>query len=159
MTTVSLNNFQPYISGFIPEPVLISDIPEVTVLDGSIFGAERTSLITSLISENPEYSWCIKRKGVIAAFVIGRKGAKYMQIGPVSAQTSDEAMVLISQILARSFNQPLVVDVCAEKIELIDWLSNIGFVRQRDFVRMYWKKNLCPGKPENQNLICGPEFG
>jgi hypothetical protein len=82
-----------------------------------------------------------------------------MQIGPVFAPTIEEAMVLISHILVKHTGQPVVVDVHADKIELIAWLNKIGFTRQRDFVRMYLNQNLCPGNPEKQFLICGPEFG
>jgi GNAT superfamily N-acetyltransferase len=159
MTTLSLDNSQPFHSSITPEPVLISDIPEITAFDGSIFGAERTSLVKSLINKNPENSWCIKRNVKITAFALGRKGARYMQIGPVFAPTTEEAIVLISHILVKHTGQPVVVDVHADKIELIAWLNKIGFIRQRDFVRMYLNQNLYPGNPENQFLICGPEFG
>lgn len=159
MTTLSPDNFQSYISGMVPQPVLISDIPEISALDASVFGTERTPLITSLVNENPEYCRCIKRNGKITAFVLGRKGAKYSQIGPVCAKTTEEAKVLISQILEGHNNQAFVVDVGAEKTELITWLNKTGFIIQRDFVRMYLHENIYPGKPENQYLICGPEFG
>ena len=49
MTTNSLDNFQPFNSGITPEPIQIRDIPEVTTLDASIFGSERTALISWLI--------------------------------------------------------------------------------------------------------------
>jgi hypothetical protein len=54
---------------------------------------------------------------------------------------------------------PIEVDVPANQVELINWLKSIGFTKQRDFVRMYLNENPYPGKPENQFLICGPEFG
>lgn len=159
MTTPLINNFQPFNSSITPEPVLISDIPGLTALDASIFGAERTSLVTSLINENPESSWCIKRNGRITAFALGRRGRKYHQIGPVFASSLIETIILISQTLLKLAGKPLVVDVPAEKVELVNWLNSIGFVHQRDFVRMYQNQNPCAGKPENQFLICGPEFG
>jgi len=159
LTTPSMDNAQPFLSGITPELVLISDIPEITALDASVFGAERTSLMKSLINENSENSWCIKRNGRITAFALGRNGRKYHQIGPVFASSLIETIILISQTLLRLAGKPLVVDVPAQNIELINWLNSIGFVRQRDFVRMYLNENLCPGKPENQFLICGPEFG
>jgi len=42
---------------------------------------------------------------------------------------------------------------------LLEWLSSIGFIEQRHFIRMYKKENTLPGKTSNQYLICGPEFG
>jgi GNAT superfamily N-acetyltransferase len=159
MTTPSMDNSQPFLSSITPEPILISDLPEVSALDASIFGAERASLVKWLINENPENSWCIKRNGRINAFALGRQGRKYHQIGPVFANSLIEAVILISQTLLKLAGKPLVVDVLANKAELVNWLNSIGFVHQRDFVRMYQNKNHNPGKPENQFLICGPEFG
>ena len=40
MTTSSMEISQPFLSGITPELVLISDIPEITALDASIFGAK-----------------------------------------------------------------------------------------------------------------------
>ena len=159
MTTSLIDNFKPFLSGINPEPVMVSDIPEITELDALVFGAERPFLMKSLIEENAENSWCIKRNGRIIAFTLGRQGRKYHQIGPVFANSLIEAVILISQTLLKLAGKPLVVDVPTQNIELINWLNSIGFVRQRDFVRMYLNQNLCPGKPENQFLICGPEFG
>jgi ribosomal protein S18 acetylase RimI-like enzyme len=159
ITTPSMDNAQPFLSGITPVAVLVSDIPEITALDASIFGAERTSLMKSLVNENLENSWCIKRNGRITAFALGRQGRKYHQIGPVFASSLIEAVILISQTLLRLDGKLLLLDVPANKVELINWLNSIGFVRQRDFVRMYLNENLCQGKPENQFLICGPEFG
>lgn len=159
MTTLCLDDFHPFISGDTPEPILSSDISEVITLDGSIFGTERISLIKSLINGSPDSAWCIKRDGRITAFVLGRSGRKYHQIGPLFASSLIEAMVLISQSLLNFSGTPLVVDVPADKIELINWLNSIGFVTQRDFARMYLNTNLCLGKTTNQFLICGPEFG
>ena len=159
MTTPSMEISQPFFSSITPEPVLISDIPEITALDSSIFGVERTTLVSSLINENPENSWCIKRNGRITAFALGRNGRKYYQIGPVFASSIVETIILISQTLLKLAGKPLAVDVPSHKVELINWLNSIGFDRQRDFVRMYLNENLCPGKPKNQFLICGPEFG
>jgi GNAT superfamily N-acetyltransferase len=159
MTTLSMENSQPFLSGITPVPVLISDIPEITAFDDSIFGAERTSLVESLINENQENSWCIKKDGRITAIALGRQGRKYYQIGPVFASSLIETIILISQTLLKLAGKPLVVDVPAHKVELINWLNSVGIAHQRDFVRMYLNQNLCPGKPENQFLFCGPEFG
>ncbi len=159
MTTLSLDNFQPFQSGITPEPALISDIHEVIALDASIFGADRTTLISSLINENPENSLCIKRNGRITAFALGRLGRNFFQIGPVFATSILETTILISGILAKLAGKPIAVDVPADMSELIQWLISIGFVKQRNFVRMYLNQNPFPGKREYQYLICGPEFG
>jgi GNAT superfamily N-acetyltransferase len=159
MTIYSLDNFQPYDSRTTPEQVLFSDMNEVTALDASVFGAERTFLIKSLINEKPDSAWCIKINGTITAFALGRRGRKYQQIGPAIGSSIEEIKVLISYIIRKYARLPVVVDVLADKRELITWLNGIGFTRQRDFVRMYLHSNPRPGRIENQFLICGPEFG
>jgi ribosomal protein S18 acetylase RimI-like enzyme len=159
MTILSIDNFQPFDSGITPERVLFSDMNEVAALDASVFGAGRTFLIKSLVNEKPESAWCIKNNGRIKAFALGRHGRKYQQIGQVFASSLKEVKVLISYIIGKYARLPVVVDVLADKRELINWLNGIGFTRQRDFVRMYLHTNPCPGITENQFLICGPEFG
>ena len=42
--------------------------------------------------------------------------------------------------------QPLVLDIVADKLELKEWLLSIGFTHQRSFVRMYLKSNIYYGK-------------
>lgn len=159
MTTLSLDDFQSYNSEIAPEPILFSDIHEIIALDGSIFGAVRISLIKSLINDSHDNAWCLKRKGRITAFALGRPGRKYHQIGPVFATDSEEAKILISHSLSKLTGKPVVLDILSDKKELFHWLESIGFISQRVFIRMYLYTNPCPGTIENQFLICGPEFG
>ena len=159
LTTSSLDNFQPYKSGIIPKQILLSDISGVTALDSSVFGTGREYLLKSLIKENPDKALMIKMNERITAFLLGRQGRKYQQIGPVSASSMEAAKVLISNTLLRLVGKPVVVDVPEDKKELILWLNSLGFISQRHFVRMYLQTNPCPGVRENQFLVCGPEFG
>ena len=55
--------------------------------------------------------------------------------------------------------QPLVLDIVADKLELKEWLLSIGFTHQRIFIRMHLKSNKYYGKTETQFLISGPELG
>jgi len=159
MTGIVQDGFQPYYSGIRPELVQLRHVRDVIALDGSIFGADRTSLIISLLKDNLDKAWFIRKDGKMTGFTLGRQGRKYIQIGPVSAFDLTEAIVLISHVLARHIGKPVVVDIPADKTELIKWLNSTGFTNQRHFVRMYQYSNPNPGRTENQFLICGPEFG
>jgi GNAT superfamily N-acetyltransferase len=159
MTNLSMEICQSIKSDIKAEPILSSDIPEVIALDGLFFGAERSLLVKSLIDENPEKCWCVKKDGRITALGLGRRGTRYHHLGPVSATTPEETKVLISHCLMLLVGQPVVLDILSDKKELFDWLESIGFTSQRYFVRMYLGTNPYPGKIENQFLICGPEFG
>lgn len=141
------------------EPIQLKHIPEIIALDEIVFGANRTQLIQSLVTEYPGKAELVKRNNRITGFALGRSGNKYQQIGPVIASNSDEAKILIINALKKLINQPVVVDVLCDKEDLLSWLSSIGFIKQRHFVRMYKKENTRPGITGNQYLICGPEFG
>ena len=124
-----------------------------------VFGANRAQLIKYLVREYPGKGVLLKRNDRITGFALGRDGNKYHQIGPVVASNSADARILITNALKKLINQPIVVDVLRDKEDLIDWLSSIGFIEQRYFIRMYKKENTFPGITSNQYLICGPEFG
>ena len=104
-------------------------------------------------------AWLLKRNNSITGFALGRKGNKYHQVGPVFASNINDVKMLIRKALEELINQPVVMDVLSEKEDLINWLNSIGFIMQRQFVRMYKKENPFPGIINNQYLICGPEFG
>lgn len=159
MTGIVQDGFQPDYSGHKPEPVQLQHIQDIIALDTSIFGAERSDLIISLLKEDPDKAWVIRKEGKITGFTLGRQGRKYIQIGPVSASDITGAIALISHVLAGHTGKPVVADVPGDKPELIKWLNSTGFMNQRHFVRMYQYSNPIPGTTENQFLICGPEFG
>lgn len=141
------------------EPVAASEISEIIDLDHRIFGVDRSQLIRQLINDYPERSILLKRHGKIEGVILGRAGTRYSQIGPVMATNDEDAKILIASALQGLHNQPVVIDVLEDKAQVVDWLISIGFVTQRPFYRMYLDKNPFPGKPSNQYLICGPEFG
>jgi len=142
-----------------PQPVRLTDVSDIASLDHSVFGAERFYLLNSLLNEFPAKAWMVKQDGRITGYALGRQGVRYHQIGPVFADEFVVARSLIAKALSDLQGQPVVVDIPADKEELIGWLNAKGFVSQRHFVRMYMRVNPFPGRPENQYLICGPEFG
>ena len=141
------------------KPVQPENYAEVIAFDKQIFGAGRQQLIETLIKNNPGNSWMMKQNGTICGVVLGRKGNRFYQIGPVLSTTTEDAKTLITKAISGIEEQPIVVDVLDEKKELINWLTGLGFVIQRPFFRMYQNKNPFPGIPAKQFLICGPEFG
>lgn len=143
----------------LPERINLIDILEVFAFDEMVFGANRGSLIKYLITEYPGKAWVLKRNSRITGIVLGRDGHKYHHIGPVLASSTPNARILITRALKDLTHQPVVVDVLCDKEELLDWLHSIGFIKQRQFIRMYKKENPFPGVIHKQFLICGPEFG
>ena len=143
----------------LPAPVQQKDIPEIIALDETVFGANRAQLISSLVKENPGKALMLKQNSRITGFALGRDGNKYHHIGPVVASSTTEAKILITKALGNLINQSVVIDVLFDKEDLLGWLTLIGFIKQRHFIRMYKKENPFPGQTVKQYLICGPEFG
>jgi GNAT superfamily N-acetyltransferase len=159
LTNTAVKNLPPVDDDIWPEPVDSQDIREIIELDEFIFGANRAQLITSLVNEYPGKAWLLKRNNHITGFALGRDGNKYHQVGPVIASTTPEAKILITKAVNALSDQSVVVDVLADKDDLLDWLYANGFINQRHFTRMYKKENLLPGITSKQYLIAGPEFG
>lgn len=160
MTNSLMKNLSPDDdSDILPEPIQQKYIQEIITLDEITFGANRTQLIKHLVKEYPDKGMLLKRNDRITGFALGRHGNKYHQIGPVVASNSADARILITKALKKLANQPIVVDVLRDKEDLLHWLSSVGFIEQRYFIRMYKKENTLPGITSNQFLICGPEFG
>ena len=159
MTIDSIKNLSFNNEDVLPEPIQLKDLPEIIAYDKQVFGVDRSSLIEALVKEYPHQAWMLKRNHSLAGFVLGRAGKKYQQIGPVMTSTYSDAKILITTLLNQSEDKPLVVDVLNDKEDLINWLRAMGFVQQREFVRMYRGNNPFPGNRDKQYLICGPEFG
>ena len=143
----------------VPQLITKKDIPAIIQFDKCTFGADRTNLIQSLLSEYPERSWIIKHGNKITGFALGRKGNKYHRIGPVSTQSLIEAKILFYHALKNLFGQPVVCDIPEFNPEFIQWLTSMGFVKQRYFTRMFKNKDQLASGIKGQFAISGPEFG
>ncbi|MCW3105628.1 MAG: family N-acetyltransferase [Segetibacter sp.] len=159
MTNLSMKDLPPVNEDSVAEPIRLQHLPEIVALDAFIFGAKRQQLIEYLLKQCQGKGWLLKRDNKVVGFTLGRDGNKYHHIGPVVAETTLDAKILISKALASLNDQPVVVDVLHDKEELINWLNSIGFIEQRHFIRMYKDENPFPGEIDKQYLICGPEFG
>ena len=141
------------------EPMLLDDTQEIIALDEISFGVSRQQLIQFLLTEYPGKTELLKRNERITGFALGRNGNRYHQIGPVVALSSTDAKILITNAINKLTNQPVIIDVLEDKEDLIAWLSSIGFVQQRYFIRMYKNENTFPGTTAKQFCIAGPEYG
>lgn len=159
MTSPSLKSIEYRYQGDKPKKITNEWLQKVIDLDASVFGAGRGYLMSKLFSNFPEKAFAFADDKSPWGYVFGRAGTKFNYIGPTCAATTEAAKGLISAALEPYHSRPVAIDVLADKTELIAWLESIGFVKQRDFVRMYLRKNPYPGQPEFQFLISGPEFG
>ena len=159
MTTASLD--YSYFKNFPGEPVVADQkkFSSILKLDYSIFGADRRYLLERLFQNNPGKTFFIERDSKPEGYMFYRDGARFNYIGPVNALSSESARTLISIALKSLNNQPIALDILEDKKDLIEWLESVGFMKQRQFARMYLKSNPYPGIVNYQYLISGPEFG
>ena len=135
------------------------DFPYVLKLDHVVFGADRSFILERNFREGPEYACVIGNGSEITGYCMGRPGHIADQLGPVVANTKENAMQLLSFMLTKMRNKPLIVDAMKHTPEWISDLLSLGFVESRSLIRMFRGSNSYPGIPEKQFCILGPEFG
>ncbi|MBL7697427.1 MAG: GNAT family N-acetyltransferase [Chitinophagaceae bacterium] len=121
--------------------------------DKKVFGASRKDLLQLYHEAFPEFCF-IKNS---SNYCFGRRGYNFTQIGPVVADSAEQAIELTTAAL-NNIEGAVVLDVM-ENSAFSGWLNSIGFVEQRKLIRMYRGKNNFPGIPAKQFAILGPEFG
>lgn len=142
-----------------PEPVRLADLDELIELDKEIFGVGRRSLLETIIRNYQGKAFLLRRNGKISGYILGRDGVRYNYTGPVFVSSWEDARELVSEAFHQLKNKDIAIDVHADKLEMINWLEDLGFIRQRHFTRMYLGHNPFPGYIENQYFIAGPEYG
>jgi predicted GNAT family N-acyltransferase len=159
MTTDCLTYSAELVHPLETEKIDKDNLSAVTKLDRKIFGADRHYLLSNLLYENAGRAFYLKKNNSPVGYVFGRAGSRFNYAGPVSALNQESARELILKALKSLNDQKIAIDILEDKVDLINWLESIGFVKQRHFVRMYLQANPYPGIVNNQYLISGPEFG
>lgn len=140
-------------------PILNSDISNVCTFDERAFGDNRKGLMEFLFMNNQKKSFIFEKNGEIEGFVLGREGSNYYHIGPLMASSAEIAKALMFEVLQALKSQPVLLDVTGDKKEILHWLEDRGFKKQRGFIRMYQNENLASGLIPRHYLIAGPEYG
>ena len=140
-------------------PLDESSLGPIIEWDRLVFGANRSVVLESLLKNAPESAFCLRRQGVLRGFCLGRRGTLFHQIGPVVAETPEDARALLCAAFRGLTGRTVVMDVPDAQPELWAWLESLGFVRQRPFIRMFSNSNHSPGIPAKQFAIAGPELG
>lgn len=136
-----------------------SDMIAIQKMDLEVFGADRGRLLEILFKRNKEWAWLVERENKVVGFALVRPGCNYAQIGPLYADTIEDAKGLVTHISEQFVGQCLAVDVLSDKSEFKSLLISFGFSIQRSFARMFLKSNTFSGTVKNQFLIAGPELG
>ena len=131
----------------------------IFTLDTEFFGADRSFLLRSLRDQAPELAITIWQDEVPQCFAFGRHGLFADHLGPCMATSRATTEQLLSEFLARSSRETLIVDCIKSSPGAPESLAAFGFVLSRPFTRMVRGPNAHPGKPESLWAILGPEFG
>ncbi|MFN2157777.1 MAG: hypothetical protein ACK2UX_21305, partial [Anaerolineae bacterium] len=144
-------------------PIAEEDWPAITALDRPIFGADRTPVLRALWTRAPWLAWARVREGRLSGYCLGRAGLRYIQLGPIVAETSEDALALCRASMRDLVGQAVVLDVPAFQPALRAWSKSLGFARQRSLLRMTLSGTqdqaaLAP-QSRRQCAIAGPELG
>lgn len=149
----------PALPGILVEPLQAADLPAVAAFDAPFFGIDRGAVLAAWRERTPDYAWLARRDGQVVGYCLGRPGANFATIGPVVARDERMARALVGRALAAAGPRPVVLDAFEHTPAFLDWLADIGFAKQRPFIRMCRGTNPCPGDPAGLYAVCGPEVG
>lgn len=136
------------------------DLPGVMELDRRAFGADRSRLLRSLISE-PDSAplTCHDERGRLSGYALARRGTAATYIGPLIATDEHTAASLLDGMLNRLAGEKVYVDFHTGFETRTNLLARRGLAKQRDFVRMRYGKTCSAGTSPLVFAIAGPEVG
>ena len=140
-------------------PMIASDLAELFNLDDDVFGANRQFLLKPIFHDAQQFAFVLEDTNAIKGYCMGRTGYHFTHIGPVVAPNLDGAVKLVSAAIRNAKKNPVILDVPKDATAWNNWLSSVGFNKQRSLTRMFRGTNAHRGKPEKQFAILGPEFG
>ncbi|NND06369.1 MAG: GNAT family N-acetyltransferase [Saprospiraceae bacterium] len=133
-------------------------MPLVLEKDLTWFGADRSVILERLFTIYPKRCWVVKNHEEVIGYCFGRPGRNFDQIGPVVSQDVAVARSLVAHACNATQRVPLVIDIHSDRHQVKQFLQDVGFVRQRSFVRM------CKGSMQKMSdhaiiASAGPELG
>ncbi len=91
------------------------------------------------------------------AFALVRDGRNARHIGPLHAESPDQALALVNEIV-RSENGPLLIDAVFEQARFLNGLTGSGWKIERPFQRMRFG-DAAPLPAQLPFAVAGPEYG
>jgi GNAT superfamily N-acetyltransferase len=145
-----------------PEAQAVMDhgaVRDLLNLDRIAFNADRSKLLESLIDDAYVSPVLIRAAdGALSGYALARTGSKKTYVGPVVAKELQVIETLLDQMLSQLPGHDVYIDINRECIVDTSVLSDRGFVKERDLIRMV------KGGPTNKTsplivAIAGPEVG
>ena len=141
-----------------PETIDSDTRREILRLDAQAFGADRSKLLSLLLTNT-----CVRpvvqrtEAGSVTGYALARPGSNAAYVGPVVLDQGSDASALLDQILEQLHSSPVYVDLNRNWGVGQRLLSERGFEKQRDLIRM----RRGPATPTSPLVfaIAGPEVG
>jgi GNAT superfamily N-acetyltransferase len=133
-----------------------SDLATIQAFDARATGMTRSSMVSAL-AEIGEVT-VIDRAGRIAGYAIARRFGRGYVVGPVAAESADDARLLIRAHLSKLQGQFVRIDVYSEH-GLGDWLDSLGLERVGDATAMVKGRLPASGGPARMYALANQSFG
>ncbi len=127
-------------------------------LDRLAFNADRLKLIERLIADSYVAPVLIRAAdGALSGYALARSGTRKTYVGPVIANDPQIIETLLDRMLSQLPGRDVYIDINKEGTPDTRVLSDRGFVKERDLIRMV----KGPGKKTSPLVvaIAGPEVG
>src|SRR5437667_1688786 len=133
---------------------------EMLALDRRAFGAERASLLDSLVA-NPFVEQHIIRApdGELRGYALACQGAIACYVGPLVAIDQNAAASLLDAMLSQFVARTVFIDINTAFQASARIVAARGFVKQRDLIRMRAGLRNSAGTSALVFAIAGPELG
>lgn len=124
-------------------PAEPGDLPAIAALDAQVNGADRTHVVNRL-PDFTERLRVVERRGVISGYAGAWRSDDSVVIGPVIAETADDAKALIAD-LAGSIDGPVRLDLDDRAPQLREWANDHGVPFRSATAVMVHGGRLLPG--------------
>jgi GNAT superfamily N-acetyltransferase len=145
--------------GATSSPINDAAVRDVLQLDRTAFNADRSKLIEMLINDACVPPVLVRASdGALSGYALARSGTKKTYVGPVVARDPHVLETLLDEMLAQLAGSEVYIDINKECVVDTSLLSDRGFVRERNLIRMV------KGGPSQKIsplvvAIAGPEVG
>lgn len=140
-------------------PMRRDDLDAVAAWDRAVFGADRRPLLEWARESTPDLALVMDRGASLEGYCLGRRGHRFLQVGPVVADNLNVAAALVDACRRRAPAASMAIDAPAAPAAWSARLAEMGFVEERPFIRMCRGAGLNEGRPASQWAIFGPEWG
>jgi GNAT superfamily N-acetyltransferase len=137
-------------------PATVSELAAVQAFDEQATGMSRRSMVAALANVGDVV--VLDRGGRVAGYAIARRWGRGYVIGPVAAESAEDAQRLILAQLSKLHGQFVRIDVYAED-GLGDWLEGLGLERVSGATAMVKGRQPVSDLPARMYAIANQSFG